>query len=280
MSIAVSAQEMTAWAGYIHDICGVNLDESKTYLLETRLSGLLKETGAGSFGELLVKVKNDFSNSFRRKVIDGITTNETSFFRDTMPFELLRYKLLPECVDRKTRSGRKPVQIRIWSAACSTGQEVFSTAIVIRELLGDLRDYDVRILGTDISDRAVTLASYGVFSRFDLERGLTGDRINRYFSPHSGGSLKIRDEIRVLATFRHMNLLEPFSFPQPFDIIFCRNVAIYFTQNDKIRLFRNIARCLAPDGCLLIGATESITGLCPEFEPKRHLRSIFYQLKG
>ena len=95
----------------------------------------------------------------------------------------------------------------------------------------------------------------------------------------SGEKRKIRDEIRALAAFRTMNLMEPFAFPSPFDIVFCRNVAIYFTETDKIRLFRNIGRCLAKDGCLIIGATESISGLCPEFEPKRHMRTVFYQLK-
>ncbi len=105
------------------------------------------------------------------------------------------------------------------------------------------------------------------------------DKVSKHFLA-SGDKWKIRDEIRAFATFRTMNLLQPFSFPAPFDLIFCRNVAIYFTESDKTRLFQNLSRCLARDGALIIGSTESIAGLCPEFEPRRYLRSVFYQLKG
>lgn len=279
MSIAaITRDEMTIWTRYIHDICGIYLDESKGYLLETRLSGIFRETGVGSFSELYFKAKSDLSNALRRKIIDAITTNETSFFRDTSPFELLQHKIIPEIIDKKTKAGIRPTSIRIWSAACSTGQEAYSTGIVLKELLGDLRNYDIRILGTDISDRAVAAASYGYFNKMDLERGLPPDKLTRHFVPE-GERWKIRDEVRALATFRTMNLLEPFSFPVPFDIIFCRNVAIYFTEADKIKLFRNIGKSLARDGYLIIGSTESINGLCPEFEPKRHLRAVFYQMK-
>lgn len=138
---------------------------------------------------------------------------------------------------------------------------------------------DIRIRGTDLSDKAVAAASYGHYSRPELERGMPSDRVTKYFVP-VGGRWKIQDEVRALATFRTMNLLEPFSFPAPFDIIFCRNVAIYFTEPDKVRLFQSLRRYLAQDGALIIGSTESLSGLCPDFEPKRYLRSVFYQLKG
>jgi chemotaxis protein methyltransferase CheR len=150
---------------------------------------------------------------------------------------------------------------------------------MLKELLGDLTRYDIRILGTDISNKVVAQASYGEYSRLELERGLPPETLARHFMV-SNDRWKVRDEIRSLATFRTMNLLEPFSFPSPFDIIFCRNVAIYFTEADKIRLFRNLAKYLARDGGMIIGSTESISGLCPELEPKRYLRSVFYQWKG
>jgi len=278
-TVAITRDELTVWSRYIHEICGVYLDQTKGYLLETRLGGLLKETGAHSFSEFYHKVKSDLSNGLRRKIIEAITTNETSFFRDAAPFDLLQHKVIPDLIDRRNKSGARPLPMRIWSAACSTGQEVYSTGMVIKELLGDLRGYDVRILGTDISDKAVAQASYGHFSRMELDRGMPPDKVAKYFA-QNGDRWKVRDDIRGLATFRTMNLLEPFSFPVPFDIIFCRNVAIYFTESDKIRLFRNIGKCLAKDGCLIIGSTESIGGLCPEFEPKRHLRAVFYQFKA
>lgn len=278
-NVPITRDEMTLWAKYIYDICGISLDASKGYLVETRLGEMLTTTGAKNFTELLQKVRTDPLNNLKRKVIDSITTNETSFFRDTSPFELLQHKLIPELIDRRRAAGGRNLTLRIWSAACSTGQEAYSTGITIRELLGNMNGYDVRILGTDISDKAVAAASYGYFSRLELERGMPGDKIAKYFVKE-GERWKVRDEIRAMATFRTMNLLEPFTFPVPFDLVFCRNVAIYFTEPDKTKLFRNIGKCLAKDGALLIGSTESITGLCPEFEPKRYLRSVFYQLKS
>jgi chemotaxis protein methyltransferase CheR len=275
----ITREEMAPWRLYIHEICGIYLDDSKGYLIETRLNGLLREAGANGFGELLSKVKSDWSNTLRRKVIDSITTNETSFFRDTSPFDLLQHKLIPELIDRRNKSGIWPVPIRIWSAACSTGQEAYSTAFVLKTLLGDFRGYDIRILGTDISDQVVAQASYASFSRLELDRGMAADKLSRFFEP-AGERWKVRDELRALASFRRMNLLEPFSFPVPFDIIFCRNVAIYFTEADKIRLFKNLSRCMDREGALIIGATESIAGLCPEFLPQRYLRAVYYRLKG
>ena len=279
MSVAaITPDELTLWSRYVQEICGIYLDKSKGYLLETRLRGLLLETSARNFQELYAKAKTDVTNALRRRVIDAITTNETSFFRDTAPFELLRHKIIPELIDRRRKAGLRSVTLRIWSAACSTGQEAYSTAIVLRELLGPQDGYDIRILGTDISDRAVAQASYGQFSRLELSRGLPTDKISKYFTA-LGDQWKVRDEIRALATFRTMNLLQPFAFPAPFDIVFCRNVAIYFTEPDKARLFRNIGKCLASDGCLIIGSTESLTGLCPEFEPQRYLNGVFYRLR-
>ena len=278
MTPAITREEMSAWSHYIQGLCGIHLDDSKGYLVETRLGGLLGDAGASNFSELFYKARADSSSKLPGKIIEAITTNETSFFRDVSPFELLRHKVIPDLIDRRGgNGGRKP--IRIWSAACSTGQEAYSTAIVLKELLGDLSRYDIRILGTDISNKVVAQASYGRYSRLELERGLPPATLARHFVV-SGDRWKVRDEIRALATFRTMNLLQPFSFPNPFDIIFCRNVAIYFTEADKIRLFHNLARYLARDGCLIIGSTKSISGLCPQLEPKRYLRAVFYQWKG
>lgn len=278
---ALKPDELTLWSRYIHSICGLQIDGSKGYLVETRLAPLMRETGCSSFAELYHKVKTDGSNGLKKKVVDSITTQETSFYRDTSPFELLQHKVIPDLIDRRGRApgAGRALPIRIWSAACSTGQEVYTTAIVLKELLVDLTRYDIRILGTDISDKAVAHASYAKYSKLELDRGMTPARVAKYFVSE-GQVWKVRDEIRALATFKTMNLLEPFTFPQKFDLVLCRNVAIYFSEQDKIRLFKGISRILAPDGALIIGSTETITGLCPEFEPKRYLRSVFYQLKG
>jgi chemotaxis protein methyltransferase CheR len=279
MSVAISREEVGVWARYIQDSCGVVLDQTKAYLLETRLDGILRETGSTSFSGLYYKVKSDTTNALRGKIVDAITTHETSFFRDSSPFELLRHKLLPELIDRRGKLGGRPIPIRIWSAACSTGQEVYTTGIILKELLGSFAGYDIRILGSDISNRSVAAASRGCYSELEISRGLPLNNAARKHFVAEAGGWKIRDEIRGLATFRKMNLLEAFDFPTPFDIILCRNVAIYFSEPDRARMFRNFGRCMARDGALIIGSTESLTGLCPEFVPGRYLRAVFYQLQ-
>jgi len=276
--ISITPDEIKVWAQLVYQACGIVLDAGKGYLLESRLGPLLRETASESFSELLYKVKADATRQLTRKVIDAMTTNETSFFRDSSPFDLLQHKLLPELIDRRNRTARpgQPIPLRIWSAACSTGQEVYSIGIVIRELIGDSPQYQPQILGTDISDQALKRASYGVFTRMEMERGLNPAYLQKWFTSQ-GDQYKVRDEVRALATFRPINLLEPLIFPYRFDIIFCRNVAIYFSEKDKISLFDRMAQVLAPDGALIIGSTESITGITTKFAPHRHLRAVYYQ---
>jgi chemotaxis protein methyltransferase CheR len=275
----LEGNEFSLWSSYVYSITRISLDATKGYLIETRLAPLLRETSSTSYKELLDKVTRDVTGALKRKVIGAITTNETSFFRDTSPFDLLRNKILPDLVDARARQLGKgrPMTLRIWSAASSTGQEVYSTAIVCKETLVDMNKFDVRILGTDISDKVIAQASYGKYTKLELDRGLTPEKLGAYFQP-DGPDFKVRDPIRALTTFKTINLLEPYSFPTKFDIIFCRNVAIYFSEADKRKLFDSISRVIAADGYLIIGSTESITGICPRFEAKRYLRSVFYQL--
>ena len=276
-TIKITPDEITILAKYIYGICGINIEASKAYLLETRLGRLLQAEKCTSYSEFYHKVKADPSKRIEKQIIDAITTNETLFFRDSGPFELLKHKILPEVIDRLSSTvGRG--SLRIWSSACSTGQEVFSIAIVLKELLGTINNYNIHLLGTDLSDAAVKQASYGAYNKFEIERGLPRERLQRYFTS-SGSSWKIKDEIRSMATFRKMNLMHPFTALGKFDIIFCRNVAIYFTLEDRKKLFNKIADALEPNGYLVIGSTESLTGVCPRFIPKRHLKSIFYQLR-
>jgi chemotaxis protein methyltransferase CheR len=276
--IRLLPEERLPVAQYIHSICAIALDQSKDYLIEGRLSGLMEEIKCSSFTELVSRSKSDSNGMVKRRIIDHITTNETLFFRDSSPFDLLRFKIIPEVIDRRKRSGLI-VPIRIWSAACSTGQEIYSIAIVLRELLGDLSGYSIRLVGTDISDLAVTRASAGVFSQIEIDRGLTEAARQKSFTPHAGG-WKIRDEIRAMASFRKMNLMEDFSPLGKFDVVFCRNVAIYFNDRDRASLFNRIEQRMENDGYLVVGTMESLSGICPQFESKRHLRSVFYQSRG
>jgi chemotaxis protein methyltransferase CheR len=279
-AVKITPGEIQLFSKYIHGLTNIFIEASKAYLLETRLGRLLENEKCDSYSAFYQKAKSDPSKRIEKEIIDAITTNETLFFRDGYPFELLKHKIIPEIVDKRSASALKeiPVPLRIWSAACSTGQEVFSVAIVLKELFNLSTKFNIQLLGTDISDAAIRQASYGSYNKFEIERGLPHDRLQRYFQL-IGESWKIRDEIRAMATFRKINLMEPFNWLGKFDLILCRNVAIYFTLEDRIKLFEKIADALAPDGYLIIGSTESLTGVCPRFVPKRHLKSIFYQLR-
>ena len=278
--IKVTTADIKAISKYILDISGIDLDESKAYLIETRLGNLIKEYECSSYRELCNNAKIDSSKTLENRIIDAISTNETLFFRDTGPFEVLQHKILPDLIDRRAEKsfGLLPIPIRIWSAACSTGQEIYSVAMVLKELLPDLKKYNVELLGTDISDSAIGQASYGTYNKFEIERGLSKEKLQKYFIPN-GGNWKISDEIRGMVSFAKRNILKPFVDLGKLDVIFCRNVAIYFNLNERKKLFENIAGILEPDGFLIVGSTESLTGICPIFEPKRYLRTIYYQLK-
>jgi len=276
--IKLLPEERQTVAQYIHSICAITLDHSKDYLIESRLNALMTETRCASFTELVSRSKSDTNGTVRRRIIDEITTNETLFFRDSAPFDLLRFKIIPELIDRRARTGQT-VPLRIWSAACSTGQELYSIAMVLKELLGDTSRYNIRLLGTDISDAAVARASEGVFSEIEMARGLTDAARDKSFTRHARG-WKIRDELRAMASFRKLNLMEDFTSLGKFDVIFCRNVAIYFNESDRISLFRRLSQRMENDSYLVVGAMESLTSVCPQLDSKRHLRSVFYQLKN
>lgn len=263
---------------YIHEICGVALDATKTYLIEARLGPLADRHQCRSFTDLCQRAKADATHALSRAIVDAITTNETSFFRDTAPFELLQHKILPDLIDARRKTSAS-LRIRVWSAACSTGQEVYSIAMVFKELLVDLMRHDLRILGTDISSDAVARASRGIYTDLELQRGLGDGRCSRHFQ-RDGANWKIKDELRALATFRTFNLMGDCSPLGTFDIVFCRNVAIYFGEADRIALFRKLGQALPGDGYLVIGSTESLSGIAPQFEPHRYLRSVFYRHTG
>lgn len=278
--IKITTNDIKEISKYVSEISGIDLDKSKAYLIETRLNRLLKEYECSSYRELCIKAKTDSSKTIENKIIDAISTNETLFFRDTGPFEVLQHKILPDLIDRRTEqsTGLLPIPIRIWSAACSTGQEVYSIAIILKELLPDISEYNIRLFGTDISDSAIGQASYGTYNKFEIERGLSNEKLQRYFIPN-GGNWKISDEIRAMVSFAKRNVLKPPVGLGKLDIIFCRNVAIYFNLENRKKLFENIASVLEPDGFLIIGATESLNGISPMFEPKRYLRTIYYQFR-
>ncbi len=269
MQASVSQPEFEALCGLVYEATGIHLKPGKAYLVEARLGPLLAETGCARFRDLCDRVREDRSGELTRRLVDAITTNETQFFRDRAPFELLREVVLPELAARCP--GRK---IRIWSAACSTGQEAYSVAVVAREVLGRA---GVEILGTDISEAAVERARAARFTEVEVGRGLPASVRDRYLEPAGPGVWRVRADVRAVCSFRQLNLMKPFRFLGRFDLVLCRNVAIYFLREDRERLFRRVADVLGPGGYLLLGGTEFLPNPDPAFAALRHRLGVYYR---
>jgi chemotaxis protein methyltransferase CheR len=231
------------------------LDPSRDYLFETRLTKLLRNQGMSQLDELVDSLKLGRSPVLERSVAEAMTINETSFFRDGRPFELLRTALLPRLIEsrRPTRS------LRFWSAACATGQEAYSLAMLIHEYFPLLSGWNIRIEGTDICAEVVERAQAGCYHRIEINRGLPARFVVRYFD-HIGEEWSVKPEIRKMCNFRQANLCSP-ALPfnrvgDRFDVIFLRNVMLYFSQETRKTLLAGIHRLLVPDGILLLGSSE------------------------
>jgi len=272
----ISPREFSLIAACVRQLSGIDLDESKVYLVESRLGPLLVDQGCATYFELYQRIKNDASGRLASLLIDLISTHETSFFRDRAPFELFRRELLPAHIRRIETSGGAR-RLDIWSAACSTGQETYSIAMIVRECLAKPAAWQVRILGTDISTAAVSRARTGLYSRLEIGRGLSPAQVEHFFTASEEG-WRIRQDIRQLVSFEPFNLLELSDTWGTFDFILCRNVAIYFSQENRLRLFERLARHLRPRGALLLGSTESTIGTSGRFRSQHSCGASFYTL--
>ncbi|UWZ84078.1 CheR family methyltransferase [Occallatibacter riparius] len=228
------------------------LDPSRDYVFQARLSRILRSRGMGSLAELVEYLRSKSDVALELAVADAMTINETSFFRDGRPFELLRLVLLPKLIDarRTTRA------LRIWSAACSTGQEAYSLAILIREHFPTLVNWNIRVEGTDICEDVVNRARSGRYQRIEVNRGLPARFLVRYFE-QDGDEWVLKPQVRSLCNFQKVNLCKyPLPFRAKFDVIFLRNVMLYFAPETRLALLSEVHRLLAPDGVLFLGSTE------------------------
>lgn len=257
----------------VNQLTGIQWDTEKTYLIESRFGKLMHEHRIESLTDLVHNVKS--KSSVRTDFIDSVTTRETLFFRDDGPFNALQHKALPEIIDARSILSH-PQRLRIWSAACSSGQEPYSIGIILHELIEDIDDWDIKILATDLAPAALNAASLGVYSDFEMSRGVPEMIRNKYFTQVPNG-WKICDHVRSLVSFEPRNLLEPFNNLGPFDVIFCRNVAIYFDESVKRDLFDRLAGVLSPHGAIFIGSSETLNSLGPRWKPQFHCRGTFYQ---
>lgn len=271
----LTEDEISRVCRLVDELAGIQWDAGKAYLIESRLPSLLRDHKCTDLTDLVSKVRTNLNPQIRADFVDAITTRETLFFRDESPFEALRHKALPEIIDAKSKSTWAR-RLRFWSAACSSGQEPYSLGIVLRELIDDIDDWDVQILATDLSKAALASASKGVYSDFEMSRGIDPRRRDKFFRKVEGG-WKICDEVRSMVSFSERNLLQPFTNIGPFDVIFCRNVAIYFDVPVKKDLFERLAGVLTQNGALFVGSSESLSAFGERWKPLHHCRGIFYQ---
>ncbi len=270
--MAISSIDFQTITSYIAQESGIHLEKSKEYLVENRLQPILQTAKVTSWRDLVSKAKID--KRVKQELIDAISTNETYFFRDSKPFDVLQNHLIPEIMEKQN-------SLNIWSAASSTGQEAYSIAITLKNILFNFTNYRIKITGTDISDEAVARANNGVYTKFEVGRGLTDRQVNQFFTPHGkSGEFKINDEIRYIVQFRRANLLVSSFFTDSYDIVFCRNVAIYFSGSDKRKLFMQIHRSLKRNGALIVGSTESMIDMNDLFKRENFHGTVYYRKIG
>ncbi len=253
----------------LKDQSGLDLSADKQYLIESRLVPLSRKAGLPGIPELVQKMKAG-SASLIAQVVEAMTTNETFFFRDKIPFDHFRQAIMPEIL--KARAARKSV--RIWCAAGSTGQEPYSLAMCLKEMEGQLAGWRVEIIATDLSQEVLEKSKAGLYSQFEVQRGLPIQMLVKYFK-QNGEFWQINPDIRAMVQHRQLNLLHDFSGLGTFDVIFCRNVLIYFDQDTKINIFNRLCRIMEPDGFLVLGAAETVVGLTDTFKPYPDKRGLY-----
>ncbi len=248
---------------------GLSLSQDKAYLLSTRLTPVASSLGYATLAEFTEDLRKTSDPALIRSVVEAMTTNETSFFRDSKPFTALK-EILPQIMADRQRNKT----IRIWSAACSSGQECYSIAMVMQEYLKDFPDWKCQIVGTDISQEMLNQARKGEYTQFEIQRGLTIQMMVKHFHQENG-VWKIKDDLRQMVQFQYANLLENLSHLGMFDIIFCRNVLIYFNSETKSHVLNKMASRLSSNGMLFLGACETIMNLPVPFTSAPGLHGVF-----
>jgi Methylase of chemotaxis methyl-accepting proteins len=247
---------------------GLDLSADKQYLVESRLIPLARRAGLPGLAELVAKIKAG-AGTLTSDVVEAMTTNETFFFRDKIPFDHLREAILPALV--QARASRR--SLRIWCAASSTGQEPYSIAMCVKEFAG-LSGWRVEIVATDLSQEVLEKSKAGVYSQFEVQRGLPIQMLVKYFT-QTGELWQLNADIRAMVQHRQLNLLQDFSHLGTFDVIFCRNVLIYFDQETKVSIFERMSRMLESDGVLALGAAETVVGISDAFKPYPERRGLY-----
>ncbi len=260
----------------IYKRSGIVLTPEKEYLLESRLQPFLKQWECADFMVLASKVKGFGSPALLKEMTEALTTNETSFFRDNKPFQYFADKLLPLLKEKQSLTK----QLRFWSAACSYGQEAYSLVMQMNEKRLDAEGYNYQFLATDLAEKVLEKARDGLFSQFEVQRGMPIQLLLKYFTQTPDQNWQLKPEFRQRVNFKAFNLMDdPAAFGK-FDVIFCRNVLIYFDNPTKTAVINRLIKQLQPHGYLVVGSTETVDALCPQLVPLPDNERGFYQLKS
>lgn len=257
----------------LQDRSAIVLDASKQYLVESRLTPLCRKHNLGSIGELVNQLRTQPANGLAGQVVEAMVTTETFFFRDHHPFETLRKTVLPEMLSKR----RSEKRLNVWFAASSTGQEPYSFALLLRESFPELSGWKVSLLASDISQEVLARARAGRYNQIEVNRGLPAALLLKYFR-QEGTAWQLREDICRMVQFQTLNLAQPWPTLPPFDLVFLRNVMIYFDVETKKSILGRLTRLLKPDGYLLLGGAETTLNLDASYRRAEQLRSGFYQL--
>lgn len=270
-------QEFDQFRQFLEDACGISLGDNKQYLVTNRIRRILEENNIASFGELVRVLKQGFNRKLKDQVIDSMTTNETFWFRDNYPYDHLKNTLLPQLM---APNNRMFGPVRIWSAACSSGQEPYSISMMAeeykRQAMGNL-PRPVQIVATDLSSTVLDQAKRGEYDKLSVMRGLSADRLERYFDNPNPALWRVKSFVKERIDFRSLNLMDSYAGLGKFDIVFCRNVLIYFNADLKRQILQKIHAALKPQGLLFLGSSEGLAGAADLFEMVRCEPGILYK---
>jgi chemotaxis protein methyltransferase CheR len=254
---------------FLKDRSGLDLSSDKQYLVESRLIPVARKVGLSGISDLVARMRAGSEETIST-VVEAMTTNETFFFRDKIPFDHLRETILPALL--RARANRRT--LRIWSAASSSGQEPYSIAMCLKEYGAALNGWRIEIVATDISQGVLEKSKAGIFSQFEVQRGLPIQLLVKYFR-QIGDMWQLNPDIRAMVQHKQLNLLHDISHLGMFDVVFCRNVMIYFDQITKVGVFKRLARVMERDGFLALGAAETVVGLTDVFRPYPERRGLY-----
>lgn len=269
-------REFQEFRDFLQTVAGIDLGHNKQYLVATRIRRILIDSKCETLGKLTLKIQNPSYRSLRQQVVDAMTTNETFWFRDVYPFEYLRGTLLPEL----TKSNNQ--RIRFWSAACSSGQEPFSLSIIVEEFIRASRGISslpIDVVATDLSSEILNNAKRGEYDRLSIARGLSEQRLRDYFEKPGADTWQVREHIRQRVVFKPLNLQDSYLLLGKFDVVFCRNVLIYFSAELKRDILKRIHGTMRPGGYLFLGSSESLGTISDMFDMIHCNPGVVYKAK-